>query len=745
MEDKEKPPKPTEKPNYKCIKVNLNDILAEDKNLSKHVYDIINTNVIRVSKITSKTYLLLRKWVLNHYHLKDNFNEIEIPFINQDVIRMCTLSFLKQGRGPNPKIENQVLLDEFRGLHDFKEIDGEHIKKPLEYYYTTMLTSIENNIKNNFINYINRFVNSYFKKMNETELNNKKFKDKLMSELKVVKDDILNNTLFCDPKYHEWLTIHRFKIVPENPDVSYYYEIKSNPQKYLKHMIYMNIELEKINAKLYQFFPLQSSCIPIHIQIDSNVLIDFLVDSFIYNDTVIKAKDMRNDIKKYQEELWKKYFNIKHTLKGYNFNYTIITDGYSVSIRFIENNFNILNDIKKSYLAKGRKETTGVSAEEQTKNANKKKDDKMKVEEEKKEERKKDDSNEKEHKNKVKTLNKYKKSLEKNKIEISKISSKNNKKKIKIEDDIKELEKNILTLEEELKMFNIKEVVFKEKNVEFPYIDEVNKKDLKGRHIFIDPGKRSLLTMMNDKGKFLSYTNKKWLYQTSRLKYQKRLENYKKDHDNNETDENKRIIKNEELLSDLNSKTCDYNKFKDYIKTKLKVNRKVHSFYEDSKFRRYKWYGFINRKRALDKMLNLIEETYDKYRDKNIKIIIGDWSIGKSMRNFISTPNISIKRKLKERFKHVYNIDEFRTSCLSYKTGKKCEHLHLNLPDKKDPIKKTLQKMHAILTYKMENNRLACINRDKNGCKNIQKIFNFFIKTGERPYNYRRDVKIDLI
>ena len=193
MEDKEKPPKPPEKPNYKCIKVNLNDILAEDKNLSKHVYDIINTNVIRVSKITSKTYLLLRKWVLNHYHLKDNFNEIEIPFINQDVIRMCTLSFLKQARGPKPKTENQVLLDEFRELHDFKEVDGEYIKKPLEYYYTTMLTSIENNIKNNFINYINRFVNSYFKKMNETELNNKKFKDKLMSELKVVKDDILNN------------------------------------------------------------------------------------------------------------------------------------------------------------------------------------------------------------------------------------------------------------------------------------------------------------------------------------------------------------------------------------------------------------------------------------------------------------------------------------------------------------------------------------------------------------------------
>jgi hypothetical protein len=45
-------------------------------------------------------------------------------------------------------------------------------------------------------------------------------------------------------------------------------------------------------------------------------------------------------------------------------------------------------------------------------------------------------------------------------------------------------------------------------------------------------------------------------------------------------------------------------------------------------------------------MLNKIENKYGK----DIKIIIGDWSIGKQMRNFISTPNLSIKRKLNTRF-----------------------------------------------------------------------------------------------
>ena len=38
-------------------------------------------------------------------------------------------------------------------------------------------------------------------------------------------------------------------------------------------------------------------------------------------------------------------------------------------------------------------------------------------------------------------------------------------------------------------------------------------------------------------------------------------------------------------------------------------------------------------------MLNKIENIYTK----DSIIIIGDWSIGKQMKNFISTPNLSLK------------------------------------------------------------------------------------------------------
>lgn len=295
--------------------------------------------------------------------------------------------------------------------------------------------------------------------------------------------------------------------------------------------------------------------------------------------------------------------------------------------------------------------------------------------------------------------------------------------KEKIREDKKLLQKEqlkIKKLENKAKENNTTKKM--DENPEFFYIDEIPKENLNGKYIFIDPGKRSLLSMMDDNGNFFSYTNKMYLKETKRLKYQALLKNHKN---------NVGITEIEKSLEKHNSKTCNLKKFETYVNSKIEANKKLISLYQDLKFRQYKWYSYINKKRTEDNMLNKISK---KFSDTHI-IIIGDWSIGKKMRNFISTPNLTLKRKLKERFK-VYNIDEFRTSCLCYKTEELCENLYLKF--KKDPKQKE-RKIHSILTYQMENKRKGCINRDKNGCKNIQKIFNNYMETGERPVRYRRN------
>ena len=64
----------------------------------------------------------------------------------------------------------------------------------------------------------------------------------------------------------------------------------------------------------------------------------------------------------------------------------------------------------------------------------------------------------------------------------------------------------------------------------------------------------------------------------------------------------------------------------------------------------------------------------------------------------------------------IYNLDEFRTSCLNYKTEKRCKNMYL--PDKKG----TERKIHSILRYQTESKRMGCINRDENAVNNMIKI-----------------------
>jgi hypothetical protein len=117
-------------------------------------------------------------------------------------------------------------------------------------------------------------------------------------------------------------------------------------------------------------------------------------------------------------------------------------------------------------------------------------------------------------------------------------------------------------------------------------------------------------------------------------------------------------------------------------------------------------------------------------------MIYGDWSIGRQMSNFISTPNLGLKRKLGEYLK-IYNIDEFRTSCLNSKTLTRCENMYL--PDKKGVIRKK----HSILTYEMENKRKGCINRDNNAVNNMINITKQFIEHKTRPIHFTRGVKLE--
>lgn len=91
---------------------------------------------------------------------------------------------------------------------------------------------------------------------------------------------------------------------------------------------------------------------------------------------------------------------------------------------------------------------------------------------------------------------------------------------------------------------------------------------------------------------------------------------------------------------------------------------------------------------------------------------------------------ISLKRKLKERFE-VYNLDEYNTSKLNYKTEIECKNFSYMKNNQ-------YRQLHSVLTYQMESKRQGCINRDYNSVNNMKKIVSYWLKYKERPEKFKR-------
>ena len=109
---------------YRCLKLPISSILfnskKEVKNKEKEkqveqTMDILQNGIIRTNAITSKTYFLLRLWVLHKYH-----NNQKIPEITEDTISMCMKSIMKSSSGQKPKGNNALLLQEFLHLFTFQ-------------------------------------------------------------------------------------------------------------------------------------------------------------------------------------------------------------------------------------------------------------------------------------------------------------------------------------------------------------------------------------------------------------------------------------------------------------------------------------------------------------------------------------------------------------------------------------------------------------------------------------------------
>jgi hypothetical protein len=254
-------------------------------------------------------------------------------------------------------------------------------------------------------------------------------------------------------------------------------------------------------------------------------------------------------------------------------------------------------------------------------------------------------------------------------------------------------------------------------NIEDLSIEQLD--TLKNRNIVgCDPGKHSLVYMMDSQGNKLQYTAS-----------QRKIESYGKRNERILLQEKKRnnIIEKETHLSSKNSKSVDYEKFKVFLVEKDKLNKETTEFYQKELWRKMKFRQYSYGKKSIDTFLNKIKETFGE----NVLIGYGNWSRSTQMKHIMPTMNKGLRKLIHKKY-DTLTINEYYTS-------QKCCECYNDLKHCKDKKEKEIYRLfHCSNCVSSKNKNTVFRTRDKNSAISIMKLTQEWIETQTRPSEFQR-------
>jgi hypothetical protein len=173
------------------------------------------------------------------------------------------------------------------------------------------------------------------------------------------------------------------------------------------------------------------------------------------------------------------------------------------------------------------------------------------------------------------------------------------------------------------------------------------------------------------------YTKGLHTNRTSRERYQKRVEKYKKGEITKIEDEI-----NENTTTRWKTST-KYENFIKYYNNKMKNYDKLTDLYDNPKLNKLKWNQFVNEKRSENLLVNDIKKKFGY----DVVLILGDWSMCKGhIKGHVPTPNKKYTDILERNFMTL-RINEFRTSIMHNKHGIVCQNYVKTYESQKENIK----------------------------------------------------------
>jgi len=646
--------------NFDYMKTNKDNIknVIRDENL----LPLINDITIRTNKIVIHSYQFLKLYLLHLYENNQPFPVLDKEYIC-DIFKVITKRKCNSGGYTEEKMPEQLktLTYFYKNNYSLTIANNEVLyydKLPyiLAYEAIDMITNINNNIQEHFIDHLNKYVNITFDikaKRKEITKNNKdkeirkQLHKALYEEINKVKKDLITfGDFISDIKYHNWVRDQKIKIFPNKTEFqenNIYYELKSNTQYFIYGMFHICNELEKINIdkikndekqfRLFNVLPLRTNIIPKNICIDTcGIIQNFMGEN--YDSKLLTTYKKQN---KYFD-LWNAYFKLNKRVfkkgKKYTFSHIIRTDGISCCILFV-----------------------------------------------------------------------------------------------KVDANGKPLSKTWQNKQ-----------CCQEENID--YIEKANLNEIKDKKfICADPNMNDLIYcgFKDENGKLQTFR-----YTQNQRRLETRMKKYSKIKDklNKETIINEKSVKElETILSSLNSKTCNYDKFKTYCIEKNKVNYQLYSHYEQRCFRKFKLNSFTNTQKSENKMIQNFQNKYGN--PEETIFVMGDYDKGDY---HMKGKEPVICKKFRRIFSNAgyktFLVNEFRTSKLCNCCNEELENF-LERPIQKPKLKKEnkTEICHGLLRCQSVKHKSEIFhNRDKNAVQNMLNIVKSVLRTGKRPEIFCREV-----
>ena len=325
------------KPYYQVIKQNLTNIVKYTE-----VQDTLLDVVLSSQKIVVHTLQFMKMYLLFSYDTQDSLPKIDHAFITNIMKVICDKStkepVKKQGRPPKAdtldiKKKFELFYDKHYPSGRIDPISYKNMNTILDYLAIDILTCYETNIKQHYVEYVERFVNVLFEKKERMKSLAKEEVPAFVNMLRKVKNNILNRE-----DVPAELQPHLSKIIPQRAfeKDNLRYDIQCHPQDYLPCMVYMMKHVESTCASVFNVFPLRTDIVPKYIRIDTTTVVHL----FVGKENLGTKEEFltKGNLVKRQADIWDAFFRTNKrcfAAKGYTFNYMIETDGVACSILLV--------------------------------------------------------------------------------------------------------------------------------------------------------------------------------------------------------------------------------------------------------------------------------------------------------------------------------------------------------------------------------------------------------------------------